>query len=171
MSANHNSKTCNSKAPGHKVEATNDNTMGGNLANKPTSKWWSTPAGEINNNYNLINSLLSTNTPGCVHNFLKYITALLDSAASLSLLHQDTPATMAPQQQPPKMLTIPNGQTLATTKTMCLQLTNLPQLATTAYCAPNIHNNLLAVSELCDAGNEVTFEKDGMVIQSNGVIV
>ena len=39
------------------------------------------------------------------------------------------------------MLTIPNGQTLATTKTMCLQLTNLLQLATTAYFVPNIHNN------------------------------
>ena len=29
MSANHNSKMCNNKAPGHKVEATKDNTMGG----------------------------------------------------------------------------------------------------------------------------------------------
>ena len=44
-------------------------------------------------------------------------------------------------------------------KTIWLQLTNLPQLATTAYCIPNIHNNLLAVSELCDAGCEVIFEK------------
>ena len=35
MSANCNSKTCNNKAPGHKVEATKDNTMGGNLATKP----------------------------------------------------------------------------------------------------------------------------------------
>ena len=57
------------------------------------------------------------------------------------------------------MLTIPNGPTLATTKTMCLQLTNLPQLATTAYCVPKKRNNLLAVSELCDAGCEVTLEK------------
>ena len=61
------------------------------------------------------------------------------------------------------MLTIPNWQTLATTKTMCLQSTNLPQLATTVYCIPNIHNNLLAVSELYDAGCEVTFDKNGVV--------
>ena len=29
MSANHTSKTCNNKAPGHKVEAMKDNTMWG----------------------------------------------------------------------------------------------------------------------------------------------
>ena len=69
------------------------------------------------------------------------------------------------------MLTIPNGQTLATTNTMCLQLTNLSQPVITAYCVLNIHNNLLAVSELCDAGCEATFEKNGVVFQSNGVIV
>ena len=69
------------------------------------------------------------------------------------------------------MLTIPNGQTLATTKTLCLQLNNLPQQATTAYCVPNIHNNLLVVSELCNAGCEVAFDKNGMVVQSKGVIV
>ena len=34
MCANHTSKTCNNKASGHKVEATKDNTMEGNLANK-----------------------------------------------------------------------------------------------------------------------------------------
>ena len=87
-------------------------------------------------------------------------TTLLDPAASLSLLHQDAPATIALQQQQSKMLTISNGLTLATTKTMGLQLTNLPQVATTAYCVPNIHNNLLTVSELCNAGYEVTFEKN-----------
>ena len=38
MSANHNSKMCNNKAPGHKVEATKASTMGGNSANKPTLK-------------------------------------------------------------------------------------------------------------------------------------
>ena len=68
------------------------------------------------------------------------------------------------------MLTIHNGQTLATTKTICLQLPNLPQLATTAYCIPNIHNNMLAVSELCDAGCEVTFEKNSMVVLSKGIL-
>ena len=38
MSANHNSKTCNDKAPGHKGEATKDNTMGGTWPTKPTLK-------------------------------------------------------------------------------------------------------------------------------------
>ena len=53
----------------------------------------------------------------------------------------------------------------------CRQLTHLPLPVTTAYCVPNIHNNLLAVSELCDAGYEVTFDKNGVVVQSIGVIV
>ena len=32
-----NIKTCNNKAPDHKNEVTKNNTMGGNLANKPTT--------------------------------------------------------------------------------------------------------------------------------------
>ena len=111
----------------------------------PNSYCWT--QGELSNNINLVNSLLSTYTPGCAYTFLKHNTALLDSTASLSLLHQDAPAVPATTQYPPK-ITIPNGQTITTTKTLCLKLTNLPQKATTAYCIPNIHNNLLAVSEL-----------------------
>ena len=38
MGLNHNRKTCLNKVLGHTTEATEDNTMGGNLANKPTTK-------------------------------------------------------------------------------------------------------------------------------------
>ena len=38
MGQNYNSKMCNNKAPGHKTEGTKDNTMGGNLGNKPATK-------------------------------------------------------------------------------------------------------------------------------------
>ena len=118
---------CHNKTPVNKIEATKNNTMGKNLANKQTSKWWYTPTGKLSYNNNLVNSLHSTYTPGCVHTFLKNNIALWDSAASLPLLYQDSFATIAPNQHPPKMLTIPSGQTLATTKTLCLQLNKLTQ--------------------------------------------
>ena len=38
MGLNHYSKTCHNKASGHKTEATKDNTLGGNLANKQINK-------------------------------------------------------------------------------------------------------------------------------------
>ena len=69
------------------------------------------------------------------------------------------------------MLIITNGQTVATHKTLCNQLNNLPQKASSAYCIPSIHNNLLAISQLCDAGCDVTFDRIGVIIQYDGVIV
>ena len=36
---------------------------------------------------------------------------------------------------------------------------------------PQQYHNLLSVSELCNAGCEVTFEKNDVIVQSNGVIV
>ena len=77
----------------------------------------------------------------------------------------------ATNQHPPKMLTISNGQTITSTKTPCLQLNNLPQKGTTAYCLPNMHNNLLAFSKLYDAGCYITFDRNGVIVQYEGVIV
>ena len=127
MGLNHNSKTCHNKTLGNKTEATKDN-HGGNLANKPTTEWLCTPAVKLSNNIKLLNRLLSTYTPDCAHIFLKTNTAFLDSTASLS--HQDAPAVLATNELWPKMLTIPNGQMIATTKTLCLQLNDLSQKAT-----------------------------------------
>ena len=102
MGSNHDSKICHNKALGYKIEATKDNTMGGNMANKPTTKWWCTPAGDLCQNNNLVNSSHSTYTPVCAHTFLNNKIAHSDFAVSLSLLHHDAPATRAPNQQPPK---------------------------------------------------------------------
>ena len=41
----------------------------------------------------------------------------------------------------------------------------------TACCIPKKQNDLLVVSESCDAGCEVTFDKNGVVVQFKGVIV
>ena len=54
---------------------------------------------------------------------------------------------------------------------MWLQLNDLTQKATNTYCVPNIHKNLLAVLELDDAHCDVTFDQNGIVVQSEGVIV
>ena len=56
-------------------------------------------------------------------------------------------------------------------KALCLQLHKLPKQATTAYCVPNIHNNLKAISKLCDARCDVTFNTNGAIMQYEGVLV
>ena len=144
---------------GHKTEVTKNNTMGVSLANKPTTKWWCIPAGGFSNNTNLVNSLLSTYSPDCEHTLLRNNTVLLNSTASLSVFHKDALAVPATYQHLPNMLAIPNGQTIATTISLCLQLNNLQQQAISVYCIPNIHNNLLAISKLCDTGCDVICDR------------
>ena len=52
-------------------------------------------------------------------------------------------------------------------KTLQLKLTSLPEKAMTAYWVPNIHNSLLAVAESCNAGCDVTFHKNGIIIEKS----
>ena len=125
LSYNHNSKTCDNKAPRHKDEATKNTTMGGNMTNQPLSKWWGEPAGVNDSKPKLLNYLDLTNTPGCANSFMTNNTALLDSTALLLLLHKHATATRAVMQQAPKLRTILNGQHMSTTKTLQLPLKNL----------------------------------------------
>ena len=98
-------------------------------------------------------------------------TVLIYSAALLLLLHQNATATKAILQHTQKLLTIPIGQHTSTTKTLQLNLTSLLQKAVIAFHVPNIYNNLLAVVELCNAGCDVMFDRNGIVVEHNGVIV
>ena len=85
-------------------------------------------------------------------------TAFIDSAASLTLLHNRAPADDAPTQKKQKMVTIPNGAQMHTTKTIKLRL-DLPEKAKTGHRMPKIIKNLVSAPSLCDAGCEVKFTK------------
>eukprot|EP00804_Cyclotella_cryptica_P022689 CCRYP_012483-RA/>CCRYP_012483-RA protein AED:0.32 eAED:0.32 QI:0/0/0/1/0/0/3/0/684 len=117
-------------------------------------------------------------TPGCSHthdltssnpNDLT-TTVLLDTGANISLIQTGAPAHRAPSQTSAKIVTQPNG-TLLTTETLLLFLNKLPANAQIAHRSPGISNNLLAVSELVDAGCELFFHSTGCEVTYNGEII
>ncbi|KAL7478261.1 hypothetical protein ACHAW6_004033, partial [Cyclotella cf. meneghiniana] len=160
----HNSKTCKTRNNGHKEGATRANTMGGSQEN----------IGSVNSNLKLNTSLHhlvnSTTTPGCANPPDLNTTALLDTGANISLLHSDAPAQRSPTQLPIKCITQPKG-TLVTTETLLLHLTKLPTQARIAHRSPGISNNLLAASDLADAGCELFFHSNGCEVIYNGEII
>jgi hypothetical protein len=97
-------------------------------------------------------------------------TAFIDSAASLTLLHNRAPADDAPKQQQKKTVTIPNGAQMHTTKTIKLRL-DLPEKAKIGHRMPKIINNLVSAPALCDAGCEVKFTKKEVVVTHNDKVV
>ena len=98
-------------------------------------------------------------------------TALINSAASISLLGEKAKAKLAAIQETSKMLLIPNGADMKTTKTLELLLHRLPHRARRSFRCPGITNNLLAVCELCDAGCTVTFREHGCDVEYEGEII
>ena len=112
--------------------------------------------------------MIPSNIPSWAKVYKEEETALVDSAASLTLLHSKAPANIAKKQEPNKQVTIPNGSHMRTTKTLQLALSSLPQAATRGYRMPEILHNLVAVAELCEAGCTVTFTKEGVEILHGG---
>ncbi|KAL7531195.1 hypothetical protein ACHAXR_003897, partial [Thalassiosira sp. AJA248-18] len=95
-------------------------------------------------------------------------TALVDSAANVTIINHDAPATEATTQLPTKSIIQPAGARMFTDKTMELLLSKLPKAARAAHRARKLTNNLLSVSVLCDAGCEVFFHAQGCEISFNG---
>ena len=60
---------------------------------------------------------------------------------------------------------------METTQTVELLLDKFPKAARKAYRVPHITNNLVAVSELCDAGCTVYFHKHGVEIEFEGEVI
>ena len=52
---------------------------------------------------------------------------------------------------------------------LTLQLPNIPTPARITYQVPLIHNSLIAVSALCDADCEVTFDKNMVMVEHQGL--
>ncbi|KAL7477012.1 hypothetical protein ACHAW6_002833 [Cyclotella cf. meneghiniana] len=79
-------------------------------------------------------------------------TAIIDTGANISLLDVNAPAERCRHQTPPKSIIQPKGPMLTTTANLVLLLNKLPTEAQLAYRTPGIKNNLIATSELVDAG-------------------
>ncbi len=90
--------------------------------------------------------------------------------ANISLFQTGAPADRTKLQTAPKCVTQPKGS-LVTTESLLLLLNKLPVQARTAHRAPGISNNLLATSELADAGCELIFHETGCTVIHNGEII
>ncbi len=115
---------------------------------------------------------IPNDTPGCTNpSDYKKSTALLDSAASLTLLQQEAVYILAKAQELAKTLGTPNGSPMSTKKTIELLLSKWPAKARKGYTVPNITNNLVSVAKLCDADCTVFFHRHGTKINYEGEII
>ena len=98
-------------------------------------------------------------------------TALLDSAASLTLVKIATLVKLNNTTHQPKLITIPDGTKMKTTAELAMAMPKLPPGARKAHVMPGLAHNLLALPQLCDNGCIVTFTKDNVEATLNSEIV
>ena len=109
------------------------------------------------NNSSLICS--ATSLPGCVNPPNCNATALVDTAANLTILAAGAQSDRAKIQSQPKAVVQPKGNWLLTTENLLLLLNKLPIEARSAHRAPVISHYLVSVATLADAGCELFFIK------------
>ena len=98
-------------------------------------------------------------------------TALIDSAEYMTLMNKTAKANVLAVQETNKHLTIPNGDGTKATETLIVLLNKLPIAAQRAFRIQDIHNNLLAVCELCNIGCGVNFHPTDVTVDYNGETV
>ncbi|KAL7479587.1 hypothetical protein ACHAW6_005313 [Cyclotella cf. meneghiniana] len=110
-------------------------------------------------------------TPGCTNPPNLNNTALLDTAANISLLTPTAPALHDATPLPVKTIIQPSCATLTTSGNVFLSLPKLPQSAKQAYQISGLTNNLLSAAVLADAGCEVFFHHTGCKVSYSGEII
>ena len=119
-----------------------------------------------NSKQNFANNTLPL--PGCANPFKKDSTALVDTAANISLLTAESPATDANLQLSTKTILHPAGAIMVTTKTVNLLLKKLPTKARQTHRVPGIINSFLSVPVLVDTVCELFFHRTGCDTPFNG---
>ena len=118
---------------------------------------------------NNVKLIYDTIRPGCADppNPNK-TTALLDSAASISLLCCEAQCKQADVQEANKTLGTPNRASIVTTEMLELLLQKLSPAARQAFCVPDIPHNLVAASKLANAGCGIHLYKHYIDIKYKG---
>ena len=169
----HSSATCTRKKPGHQIEATRTNIMGGSTANKN----WIHPlciiTNDSTNNTNdtknesneyfcqpVVNSVVSSAT---MQNNRHY--AIFDSGATDHYLHQN-PNPTCPPTNDYKSITVnlPNGATLSSTQQCTLPIQNMDNNAISGHIIPSLTKSLLSIGKLCDSNYTAVFTKNDVKI-------
>jgi hypothetical protein len=99
-------------------------------------------------------------------------TAILDSVYKSNLLSATAPCTSKQAAHIPISVNMPNGQSIRSSHTCDLLLTELPPQARKAHVLTYlVHTSLISVGQLCDNGCNITFNKDTVSVMNNGKCV
>ena len=164
----HCSATCTRKKPGHQIEATRTNIMGGSTANKnwihPHCVIATAPTNSTNDTNNesnvyfcqhVVNSVVSSSAMQDNRHY-----AILDSGATDHPLHQN-PNPTCPATKDYKSITVklPNGATLKSTRQCTLPIRNMDNNAISGHIIPSLNKSLLSIGKLCDSNYTAVFTK------------
>ncbi len=97
--------------------------------------------------------------------------ALINAAASCTLLTTTSPATTMTNADIQITVIQPGGNRTTTTHAVDLLLQNLPPEAQLGHRLPGLVNNLLSVAALVDTGCKVFFHCTGCEVTFNGAII
>ncbi len=108
---------------------------------------------------------------GCTNPSNLHNTALIDTAASCTLLTACAPATPAPIQHAPIAVVQHGGGRMTTTHAVDLLLRNLPKTARLGHRLPGLVNNLLSVATLIDSRCDIYFHRTGCEVSFDGKVI
>jgi hypothetical protein len=159
---NHASANCTKKALGHKDNSTKAKIMGGDTWD--SEFLWQDGAVQINylSSQNFMNYL--NFTPSIPSKY----TALLDSGCTVHFLLANVKFLNKTPAATPLSVRLPNGDTIASTHTVTLNMPSLPHAARQAHILPGLaQESLLSVGQMCDSGFSVTFTATDVTV-TNG---
>jgi hypothetical protein len=154
----HTSRTCKTPKPGHKMEATRADNMGGSQANRELCSGATT----LNNN----STFEVCRTPPLLN---QHETAVVDSGCTSHFLLVNAPCLNKVKSRTPLTVRLQKGATMESSHTADLDIPELNAAASKSHNFPGMANHsLLSVGQLCDKGYIVTFKQDTVTICDSG---
>jgi hypothetical protein len=154
VGSTHTSLTCRLPTPGHKMEATRADNMGGSQANRE----WYSGATTLNNN----STFEVCRTPPLLKS---HDTSIVDYGCTGHFILVNAPCLNNVKYQTPLTVRLPNGATLESSHTSELDIPELNAAASKAHVFPGLANHsLLSVGQLCDEGYIVTFKNASVTV-------
>jgi hypothetical protein len=99
-------------------------------------------------------------------------TEILDSRCTSNFLSETAPCASKQSAHIPLSINMPNGTSIQSSHTCDLLLTDLPPQARKAHVFPGlVHNSFTSVTQLCDNGCDITFNKETVSVMNNGKCV
>jgi hypothetical protein len=98
-------------------------------------------------------------------------TAILDSGCTSQFITNNVPCKIKKENKPPLTVRMPNNETILSYNSAKLNLPMPNEQARKAHAFGDLNNNLLSVGQLCDAGYDVKFTKQGNRHNNNNIVL